>query len=141
MYKSGLSERLRELAIFRVAVRTRCDYEWAMHRALFAERCAITEEQLEALLAGPWDAGCWTEQEQLVIAAADQLHSNSTISAPTWQAMQRHWQPQQLLEIVVLIGHYHLVAFFMNATGALPEDGARHLAVFNPEAINTGPAS
>jgi alkylhydroperoxidase family enzyme len=138
MYKSGLSERLREIAIFRVAVRTRCDYEWAMHRALFAERCAITAEQLEALLTGPSDAGCWTEQEQLVIAAVDQLHRDSTISDATWQAMQRHWQPQQLLEVIVLIGHYHLVAFFMNATGALPEDGARHLAVFHPEAKHAG---
>jgi hypothetical protein len=36
-----------------------------------------------------------------------------------------------LLEIVILIGHYHLVAFFMNATGTGPEEGARHLAVFD----------
>ena len=131
MYKSGLSARLREIAIFRTAVRTRCDYEWAMHRALFEESCGITANELEALHTGLWDAECWTEQEQLMIAAADQLHDQSTISAETWAAMGKHWAPAQLLEVVVLIGHYHLVAFFMNATGALPEEGAKHLALFN----------
>lgn len=131
MYKSGLSDRLREIAIFRTAVRTRCDYEWAMHRALFEERCGITANELETLHTGLWNAECWTEQEQLMIAAADQLHDQSTISAETWAAMGKHWAPAQLLEVVVLIGHYHLVAFFMNATGALPEEGAKHLALFN----------
>jgi hypothetical protein len=43
-----------------------------------------------------------------------------------------------LLEIVVLIGHYHLVAFFMNATGAPPEEGALHLAEFDTQ---EGPAA
>ena len=133
MYKSSLSERLREIAILRVAARTKCDYEWAMHHALFAERCAITTAELEALLEGPTDAPCWTEQEQLMIAAADELHHGSTITDATWQAMQRHWAPPQLLEIIVLIGHYHLVAFFMNATAARPEEGARHLAIFKPD--------
>ena len=33
----------------------------------------------------------------------------------------------------VLIGHYHLVAFFMNATGAPPEEGARQLVTFGRE--------
>ncbi len=130
MYRGTLPERLRELAIFRVAVRTRCDYEWAMHRALFAERCQITPDELDALKNGPADAPLWSEQEQLMLAAADELHRDATISSTTWQAMSRHWEPPTLLEIVVLIGHYHLVAFFMNATGALPEAGALHLATF-----------
>jgi AhpD family alkylhydroperoxidase len=134
MYKGELTERQRELAIFRVAVRTRCDYEWAMHRALFAERCKITDEELVALRHGAAATGsCFTEQEQLLIAAVDELHDTSTISDKTWQAMAKIWAPPQLLEIIVLIGHYHLVAFFMNATGAQPEDGARHLAIFNPD--------
>ncbi len=133
MYKGSLTERQREIAIFRVSVRTRCDDEWAMHRALFAESCKITDEQLEALLNGPSDSPCFTEQEQLLIAAVDELHETSTISDATWQALGKHWGPPQLIEIIVLIGHYHMVAFFMNATGALPEEGARHLVRFNPD--------
>lgn len=132
MYKSGLPERLREIAIFRVAARTRSNYEWAMHRALFAERCGINEEEQRLLREGPADAPSWNEQERTVIAAVDELHDTSTISAATWSAMAALWQPQQLLEIVVLVGHYHLVAFFMNATGAPPEEGALHLAAFDP---------
>jgi 4-carboxymuconolactone decarboxylase len=130
MYKGALCERQREIAIFRVAVRTRCDYEWAMHRALFAERCAITDEQLQALQNEPPIQPCWTVQEQLLIAAVDELHERSTITESTWASMGAHWSPPELLEIIILIGHYHLVAFFMNATGTGPEEGAMHLAVF-----------
>ena len=130
MYKGALSERQREIAILRVAVRTRCDYEWAMHCALFVQRCNITDEELSVLRHGPREAACWSEQERLLIAVVDELHDESTIADATWGAMARHWGPAQLLEIIVLIGHYHLVAFFMNATGAPPEDGARHLAIF-----------
>lgn len=132
MYKGLLPERQREIAIFRVAVRTRCDYEWAMHRALFAQRCAITDEQLQALRAETPTYAGWTDEEQLLIAAVDELHEQSTISGSTWQRMCAHWSPAQVLEIIILIGHYHLVAFFMNATGAGPEEGARQLAIFNP---------
>lgn len=133
MYRGSLPERLRELAIFRVAARTRCDYEWAMHRALFAERCRISDDELEALKNGPADAPCWKEQERLLIAAVDELHRDATISSATWAAMASHWEPATLLEIIVLIGHYHLVAFFMNATGAPPEAGAQHLATFQEQ--------
>ncbi len=134
MYKSGLSERLRELVIFRVAARTRSNYEWAMHRALFADKCSIDEAQLEALKATRVDPSLFTREERLAIAAADELHDTSTISQATWNAMAGTWAPQQLLEIIVLVGHYHLVAFFMNATGAPPEEGAMHLAAFGEQA-------
>jgi alkylhydroperoxidase family enzyme len=134
MYKSGLTERLREVAIFRVAARTRSNYEWAMHRALFAQRCNIDEAQLEALKADQVDGSLFTHEEQLAIAAVDELHDTSTISDATWKAMAAIWAPQQLLEIIVLVGHYHLVAFFMNATGAPPEEGAMHLAAFGEQA-------
>ena len=130
MYKSGLSERLRELVIFRVAARTRCNYEWAMHRALFAQRCAITDDELELLKNGAADAGAWNSEERLAIVAVDELHDTSTISARTWEEMSVNWAPAQLLELIVLVGHYHTVAFFMNATGAPPEQGAEHLAAF-----------
>lgn len=132
MYRGGLTERQREVAIFRVAVRTRCDYEWAMHRALFEQRCGFTDAQLAALRTVPFPPEGFTEAERLLVAATDELHDQSTIAQPTWDAMARLWGPPVLLEIIVLIGHYHLVAFFMNATGTPPEEGARHLAIFDP---------
>lgn len=133
MYKGTLSEREREIAIFRVAARTRCEYEWAVHRALFQERCGITDQELDAVRRLPPGTTCWSQKESLLISAVDELHDQSTISESTWAAMSTHWAPAELLEILILIGHYHLVAFFMNATGAPPEEGARHLAAFNPD--------
>lgn len=134
MYRGALTERQRELAIFRVAVRTRCDYEWAMHRALFQERCGITDAELDSIRTLGAAAPCWTDEERLLISAVDELHDESTISEGAWAAMTKYWSPPQMLEILILIGHYHLVAFFMNATGAAPEEGARQFAIFNTTA-------
>lgn len=128
MYKTQLDERLRELAIFRTAARTQSTYEWAMHRALFGDKCGITAEEREALRTGPADAPCWNERERLVIAATDELHDRSNVSDATWSQMRKLWPQDQLLEIVVVIGFYHLVAYFMNVSGAAPEAGAVHLA-------------
>lgn len=128
MYKTALDERLRELAIFRTAARTRSTYEWAMHRALFGEKCAITDAERAALKSGAADAPCWNERERLVIAATDELHDGSNVTDATWAAMRRLWPQDQLLEIVMVIGFYHLVAYFMNVSGAAPEAGAVHLA-------------
>ncbi len=133
MYKADIEERLREVAIFRVAARTRSNYEWTMHRALFEDKCGITPEQLAALKEGPSDSACFDEREQLIIRVVDELHDTSTVGDATWAAMGRHWSHQQILEILVLVGHYHLVAFFMNATGAEPEEGTGHLAADWPE--------
>ena len=35
-----------------------------------------------------------------------------------------HWPPDQLVELVLTIGYYHMAAFFLNATGVALEDGA-----------------
>lgn len=130
IYRTSLEERLREIAIFRVAARTRSNYEWAMHRALFEARCELSAEQVEALRAQPPSAPCWNETERLVIAAVDELHDTSTISDGLWAQLRIRWEPPQLLELLVVIGYYHMLAFFLNATGAVPEEGARHLAAF-----------
>lgn len=130
IYRTALEERLREIAIFRVAARTRSNYEWAMHRALFEERCKLSAEQIEALRSGPPSAPCWDDTESLVISAVDELHDTSTISDALWARLRVRWDQPQLLELLVVIGYYHMLAFFLNATGVAPEEGARHLAAF-----------
>ncbi|MBL8386157.1 MAG: carboxymuconolactone decarboxylase family protein [Burkholderiales bacterium] len=130
MYRTALDERLREIAIFRVAARTRSNYEWAMHSALFKERCRLGDDQIAALKDLPPSAPCWNARERLVITAVDELHDTSTIGDATWALLRAEWDQAQLLELLMVIGFYHMVAFFLNATGVGPERGALRFAAF-----------
>src|SRR3954470_17096177 len=47
-----LSLREREIVIDRTCARTRCEYEWGVHIAIFAEAVRLTDEQISAAVLG-----------------------------------------------------------------------------------------
>ena len=50
--------------------------------------------------------------------AVDQLHDASRISDSTWEALAGHeYDETQLIELTMLIGQYHMVAFALNSLG------------------------
>jgi glyoxylase-like metal-dependent hydrolase (beta-lactamase superfamily II)/alkylhydroperoxidase family enzyme len=108
-----LPARDRELAILRTAVRCASAYEWAQHTAVAAE-AGLTAEEI-ARCARVSDAAGWSACDKALLDAADELHSLSTLSQPTWDTLAAHYTDAQLIELVVLIGHYHQVAFGLNA--------------------------
>jgi len=57
----------------------------------------------------------------------DELHERSTISDATWEALAREFDQPQLIETTMLVGHYHMVAFALNAIGVELDDGLEPL--------------
>ena len=57
----SLTMRDREIAIVRTCARCRCEYEWGVHLMLFAERVALTPEQISSLTHGSAADPCWTD--------------------------------------------------------------------------------
>jgi AhpD family alkylhydroperoxidase len=114
-----LSGRVRELAILRSAHLRSCAYEWDHHREL-ALSAGITEAEIAALRldrgAHPWDG-----LDRAVVTAADELHATGTLGDEAWNALAAHLGERELIELVVLIGHYHMVAFALNAMRVQPE--------------------
>ena len=74
-----LSLREREIVIDRTCALTRCEYEWGVHIAIFAEAAHLTDEQVRATVLGEADAACWSAAEQALIAAVDALHLRATL--------------------------------------------------------------
>ncbi len=111
--RGPLSLRLREIAIDRTCALNRCAYEWGVHVAFFAPRAQLTEAEIAALAS---DGACdsWSAAERAVIAACDELHIGSNISAPTWDSLRAAFDEAQILEIIALTGFYRTVAYFCN---------------------------
>jgi len=124
IYRTSLDARLRELVILRTAARTRSEYEWGMHVALFREPCRLTDAELASLQHGAPEDRCWSEIEAQALRVVDELHETSTLSEPTWARVQSQFDPTAIVELVVTVGNYHLLAFFLNACRIPLEPGA-----------------
>ncbi|HEY5800128.1 MAG TPA: carboxymuconolactone decarboxylase family protein [Burkholderiaceae bacterium] len=118
--RGALNLRQRELVILRTCARSGCEYEWGVHVALFAKRAGLSQEEICTL--GPHiEAGAWSEAESALLAAADALHESATLPDAQWQALQAHYSPAQIVEILALAGYYRTIAYLANALRVEPE--------------------
>jgi alkylhydroperoxidase family enzyme len=129
MYRTALDSRLREIAILRTAARTRCEYEWGMHVSLFREPCRFTEAELTSLQYGSPDDACWSDAERLVARVADELHETCTVTDATWEALASSHPPAVIVELIVTVGHYRMLAQVLNAGRVPLEPGAARFHV------------
>jgi 4-carboxymuconolactone decarboxylase len=116
-----LSARDRELVILRVAWLCRAAYEWAQHVAI-AKAAGLTDEEILRVPGGP-DGSGWSDDDQTLLRAVDELHADHCISDGTWAALANRYTEKQLIELPMLAGHYALLAGCLNSWGVQPEPG------------------
>ncbi len=116
-----LPARDRELLILRTAVLCRAEYEWGQHR-LIGRKAGIEEVEIERVRLGP-DAEGWDPFDAVLVRAVDELHESSCITDATWETLAARYNEVQLIEVPMVIGHYHLVAFTLNSLGVELEPG------------------
>jgi alkylhydroperoxidase family enzyme len=119
LFRGELSGRDRELLIMRTAWNTRAHYEWD-HHVDFARRSGISDDEIAKVVEGP-DAEGWSAYEAALLKAADELHADSRISDPTWATLAAERTPSELVELCMVVGQYHLVAFTLRSLGVEPE--------------------
>ena len=119
--KGTITLRDREIAIDRTCARCGAEYEWGIHVAFFAERVGFGREELRATTAEGHDARCWSERDRLIVRLADQLHETATLDDALWSELTREFRDEQLLELILLAGFYHMVSFVVNAIRLPPE--------------------
>ena len=119
--RGPVSLRHREIVIDRTCARCGCAYEWGIHVAFFAERVALTAEQLRATGHGSADDPVWSAEERLLIRLVDELHDTSGISDGLWRELAAAFSVEQIFELIALVGFYHTVSFFANGFRLAPE--------------------
>lgn len=113
--KGPLSLRQREIVIDRTTARLGAEYEWGVHIAFFADKIGFDATQIAATVHGPADAPCWSADEQALLAAVDDLVDRRTITPATWDALAKHLDETQILEVIALVGYYHTISFLCRA--------------------------
>jgi 4-carboxymuconolactone decarboxylase len=113
--------RDRELLILRTGWNCRAEYEWAQH-ALVGQLVGLSAEEVDRVIEGP-DAGGWDEWDATLLRAADELHRDWCLSDPTWALLASRYDVAQLIELPMLVGHYHMVAMTLNSLGVQIDEG------------------
>jgi alkylhydroperoxidase family enzyme len=116
-----LPARDRELLILRTAWRCRSPYEWGQHVRL-AKAAEISDEEIDRIVAGA-DAPGWDPFDRTLLNAVDELHDDACITDATWSALTAHYDERQVIEVPMLVGQYHMVAFALNSLGVQREPG------------------
>jgi alkylhydroperoxidase family enzyme len=108
-----LPARDRELLILRTGWNCGSEYEWGQH-VVVGRRVGLTDEEIERVRAGA-TAPDWDDTTAALLRAADELHAHATLSDPTWTVLSDRYHEQQLIEIVMVVGHYHMIAMLLKS--------------------------
>ena len=120
--RSKLNARLRELAILRTAKVSKSVYEWTQHVPI-AKSTGVTEEQVDAI--EKWEgAKCFSDLDRLVLKFTDEVARNVKGSHETIEALKKHMGATEIVELVMSIGFWGMVARLLETTEVDLEDFA-----------------
>ena len=114
-----LPRRETELVILRVAHLRRCRYEFDHHVRL-GRRAGVDARDVERVIEGPGAAG-WCEREAALLAAVDELHDSGDLSDAAWERLRAQLDERRLIELVLLVGHYEMLATAINTLRIQPD--------------------
>lgn len=120
----SLPARDREVLILRTAANCGADYEWGHHLPI-GRAAGLTAEEMAGLATSTVDTA--HPGDSLLVRAADELHENAVLSDVTWAALAAAYDEQQLIEICMVVGQYHLVGFTLNSLRIQREAGVEGL--------------
>jgi 4-carboxymuconolactone decarboxylase len=117
-FGSGLSPRIREIAILVIAARFRSEFEWFAHEPA-ASAAGITGHQLDQLKAGsiPEDLSA---DEATAAGLIESMLAQHTLTDAEYSTALQALGEQSLAELVWLCGYYSMLALSLNVF--LPEN-------------------
>ena len=107
LLKGQLSPKLRELAILRVGVLAKANYEWTKHVPMAMAAGAI-QEQIDSL--PEWvNSREFNEQERAVLRYTDEVSQDIRASDDTFSKIREFLTEREIIELTVTIGYYGMV--------------------------------
>lgn len=104
----------REKIILRTAWNCRSRYEWGQHVEL-ALAAGVSDDEIQRVAEG---SQAWADpHDRALMLACDELCRDRFIAEATWQILAQKYSDSLLVEITILIGHYEMIAGFLNSAG------------------------
>jgi alkylhydroperoxidase family enzyme len=113
MPRGTLERADTELVILRVAHLCGSEYEWS-HHALIAEAAGLSAEDVESIRRDGAASDRWEPRQAALLRTVDALHADQQIPDELWAELSSFFDEQELIEVCMLIGHYHMIAMTLN---------------------------
>ena len=113
---SALTGIDRELAILACAACFQAPYEASQHQPI-SRAVGVTSEQRAALAARHWNAGCFTEAQQALLAFVAAVAATPAVPDAAFNAIRRYYSDRQVVETITLTGNYFLIARLTTVLG------------------------
>ncbi len=111
-----LDPLLRELAILRVARLTpHAEYEWVQHVPL-AKAVGASDDQVTALERDDPEAECFSDDQRVVLRFTTEVLRDAQASEDTLEQLSAMLSPREVVELLMVIGQYMMVARVMATT-------------------------
>jgi alkylhydroperoxidase family enzyme len=110
-----LSHRDHELLALRVASRCGSEFEWVEH-VEYARAASLSDDEIARVSRPAADAE-WSDVEQALLHAADELLGGFDVSDATWSVLAAHYERSALVEILFVVGQYTMLSMVANAAG------------------------
>jgi AhpD family alkylhydroperoxidase len=107
-----LDPKLRELAIIQVAADAEARYEWVQHVAI-ARQVGVTDDQIAAVEAGRLDDPSLGDGERAVLRFAREVVAGPRVSDATFAAVSEQLSPREIVELLLTVGDYLMLARVM----------------------------
>ncbi len=110
-----LDAKLREFAIMLAARLCSAEYEWVQHVPI-AKATGMTEEQIAALERVELEAECFNEVEKATLRFIAEVVEQVKASDETFAELKRHLSDREVVELIITIGYYMLMARLTECT-------------------------
>jgi AhpD family alkylhydroperoxidase len=124
MPRGKLPRRDTELVILRVAHVRDCRYEHE-HHVRIGRRAGLTDAEIARVEDGPQAEG-WSGREQAILQATDELLERGDVTDETWARLQGMLDARELIELLMLAGHYEMLAKTINTLRIQPDGATRN---------------
>jgi len=115
--QSSLPPREREIFVLRILALCGETYELS-HHLVIARKAGLTTEEIAAARVG---AGEFSEFEQVLLRAAEELVREQRTAQATWSTLAQRYTNQQMLEVLFTAGMYIAASVVTNSVGIQPE--------------------
>lgn len=119
-WKTGLSGRIRELVIIRIALIHSVTYVIRQHVPKLAEAEGVTPQECEALK--DWTHGShFNAAERAALAYADSMTTAVKVPNGVFEPLRVHFSEREIVELTVLVATYNMHVRVVEALQIEPE--------------------
>ena len=133
LHKNSLPEREREIVILRVGWLRQAGYEFGQHRRIGLD-IGLTEAEVEAVAEGA-DSPLWSDQDRLLLRAADELFAEQCLGDDTWAGLAAAFDTRQIMDLHFTYGNYTIVSMVLNSLGVQLDPGLQGLPAGPPPSL------